>query len=93
MQPLCAILGACVRARSSTVEGTAAGVAASAQLVTTTRTAECILTCLHAMFERNEVADPLQARCSSACTSQVLVALHTNQPTARRLRLLVSCSH
>lgn len=65
VQPLCAILGAFASARSSLGEGTAAGTAAAARLVTPTRTAECILACLHAIFGRHKLSDPSQARLRS----------------------------
>jgi hypothetical protein len=64
VQPLCAILGAFASARSLG-EGTAAGTAAAARLVTPTRTAECILACLHAIFGRHKLSDPSQARLRS----------------------------
>jgi hypothetical protein len=85
VQPLCAILGAFVSARSNTGEGTAAGVADAARLVTPTRTAECILACLHAIFERHDVSDPLQARlqrmllCCGLPVAELLITAQTAQ--------------
>ena len=61
IQPLCAILGGLLSARDLAAEGPAAGVAA-ARVVAPIRTAETILACLHAIFERENVSEPSQAR-------------------------------
>lgn len=67
VQPLCAILGGLLSERDHAAEGPAAGVAAAARVVAPIRTAETILACLHAIFEREDVSEPSQARlgCSS----------------------------
>ena len=62
IQPLCAILGGLLSARDDPREGPAASVAAAGRLVAPIRTAESILACLHAIFEREDVSDPSQAR-------------------------------
>lgn len=72
VQPLCAILGAFVSARTNAGEGTTPGRAAAARLVTPTRTAECLLACLQAIFEQHGVADPSQARCGASGVSHEL---------------------